>query len=37
MPAALLAIYMVAQTLAVESMLESIYEKNNMVPLYIYS
>ena len=41
MPAALLAIYMVAQSevyaFAVQSMLESIYEKNNMVPLYTYS
>ena len=40
MPAALLAIYMVAQNevymFAVKSILESIYKKNKMVPLHTY-
>ena len=40
MPAALRAIYMVAQnevyTFAVESMLESIYKENDMVPIHTY-
>ncbi len=40
MPAALLAIYMVAQNevymFAVESILDSIYKKNDMVPIHTY-